>query len=36
MAETGKVSPTLEAAKAAAPSAADASKYVGTPAVGTS
>ena len=36
MAETGKVNPTPEAAKPAAPGAVDATKYVGTPAVGTS
>ena len=36
MAETGKVTPTAEATKPAAPAAADATKYVGTPAVGTS
>jgi cytochrome b6-f complex iron-sulfur subunit len=34
--ESGKPSPNPEAAKPAAPSAADATKYVGTPAVGTS
>ena len=34
--ETGKVNPNPEAAKPAAPGAQDATKYVGTPAVGTS
>jgi cytochrome b6-f complex iron-sulfur subunit len=36
MAETDKVNPNPEAAKPAAPGAVDATKYVGTPAVGTS
>lgn len=34
--ETGKVHPNPEAAKPAAKAAVDATKYVGTPAVGTS
>ena len=34
--ETGKVNPNPEAAKPAAKAAVDATKYVGTPAVGTS